>query len=132
MSRVELPNPIRTERVPYDEHRPPMTIEQQLREMNEARLVSSVRQQELAEQAQKSEAAMRENEERYRTLFDLSPVAVYSIDVPGVIQKFNRKAAELWGREPALGDTDERFWGSFKMFRPDGSFMALRCFKWVV
>jgi hypothetical protein len=30
---------------------PPMTIEQQLREMNEALLVSSVRQHELAEQA---------------------------------------------------------------------------------
>ena len=40
-----------------------------------------------------------------------------------MIQEFNRRAAELWGREPALGDTDERFCGSFKMFRPDGSFM---------
>jgi signal transduction histidine kinase len=30
---------------------------------------------------------------------------------------------ELWGRQPAPGDTDERFCGSFKMFRPDGSFM---------
>ena len=53
----------------------------------------------------------------------MSPVAVYSIDASGVIQEFNRVAAELWGREPALGDTDERFCGSFKLFRPDGSFM---------
>ena len=67
--------------------------------------------------------ALRESEERYRVLFDLSPVAVYSIDASGVIQEFNRVAAELWGREPALGDTDERFCGSFKLFRPDGSFM---------
>src|SRR6202166_3727244 len=66
---------------------------------------------------------LRESEDRYRTLFDLSPVAVYSCDTSGVIQKFNRHAAELWGREPALGDTDERFCGSFKMFRLDGSFM---------
>ena len=71
----------------------------------------------------KAEGPLRESEERYRTLFDLGPVAVYSIDTPGVIQKFNRKAAELWGREPALGDTDERFCGSFKLFHPDGSFM---------
>jgi two-component system, chemotaxis family, CheB/CheR fusion protein len=69
------------------------------------------------------EAAVRDSEERYRTLFDLGPVAVYSCDAAGVIQKFNRRAAELWGREPALGDTDQRFCGSFKMFRPDGRFM---------
>src|SRR4051812_1729056 len=67
--------------------------------------------------------ALRESEERYRVLFHLSPVAVYSIDASGVIQEFNRVAAELWGREPALGDTDERFCGSFKLFRPDGSVM---------
>ena len=68
-------------------------------------------------------AALRESEDRYRTLFDLGPVAVYSCDAAGVIQEFNRRAAELWGREPATGDTDERFCGSFKLFRPDGSFM---------
>ena len=65
----------------------------------------------------------REGEDRYRTLFDLCPVGVYSCDAAGVIENFNRRAAELWGREPALGDTDERFCGSFRMFRPDGSFM---------
>lgn len=72
---------------------------------------------------QHAEEALRESEERYRTLFELSPVAVYSIDDLGVIQKFNRKAAELWGCEPALGDTEQQFCGSFKLFRPDGSFM---------
>jgi len=70
-----------------------------------------------------AEEAIRQSEERYRTLFDLVPMAVYAIDTSGVIRHFNRHAAELWGREPALGDTDERFCGSFKMFRPDGSFM---------
>lgn len=67
--------------------------------------------------------ALRASEERYRTLFELGPVAVYSCDAAGVIQQFNRRAAELWGREPAPGDTDERFCGAFKLFRPDGSFM---------
>src|SRR5512132_967503 len=71
----------------------------------------------------RAEEAVRESEKRYRTLFDLSPMAVYTIDTSGVIRDFNRHAAELWGREPALGDTDQRFCGSFKMFRPDGSFM---------
>jgi PAS domain S-box-containing protein len=74
-------------------------------------------------QSERAEEALRRSEERYRALFNLGPVAIYSIDASGVIENFNRRAAELWGREPALGDTDQRFCGSFKMFRPDGSFM---------
>ena len=70
-----------------------------------------------------SRAALRESEERYRALFDLNPAAVYTIDTSGVIQNFNRHAAELWGRQPVPGDTDQRFCGSFKMYRPDGTFM---------
>jgi PAS domain S-box-containing protein len=66
---------------------------------------------------------LRESDARYRTLFDLVPVAVYTCDRAGVIQNFNRRAVELWGREPVLGDTDERFCGSDKLFRPDGTFM---------
>ena len=71
----------------------------------------------------RADDAVRWNEERYRTLFDLGPVAVYSCDASGVIQEFNRRAVELWGCEPAAGDTDKRFCGSFKLFRPDGRFM---------
>jgi PAS domain S-box-containing protein len=71
----------------------------------------------------RAESVLRESEERFHALFELGPVAVYYCDASGVIRNFNRRAAELWGREPALGDTDERFCGSFKLFRPDGSFM---------
>src|ERR1700689_1281043 len=105
--------------------------------MNEELMLRSMRQHELAEVAlssnvrlqneitgrKKVEAELRASEKRYRSLFDLGPVAIYSCDASGVIQKFNRSAAKLWGRKPALGDTSERFCGSFKMFRPDGSFM---------
>jgi two-component sensor histidine kinase len=105
--------------------------------MNEALMLGSLRQHELTEAAEllniqlqreinerkQVEAALRESEERFHTLFELGPVAVYYCDASGVIQNFNRRAAELWGREPALGDTDERFCGSFKLFRPDGSFV---------
>lgn len=52
------------------------------------------------------------------------PTAVYVCEAPsGVIKMYNRRASELWGREPKLGDTDERFCGSFRLFRPDGSFL---------
>lgn len=61
--------------------------------------------------------------DRYQTLFDLAPVAVYSCDASGLIHDYNSRAAELWGRRPEVGDTDERFCGSFRMYRPDGSFM---------
>jgi PAS domain S-box-containing protein len=71
----------------------------------------------------RADAVLRESEERFHTLFELGPVAVYSCDASGVIQNFNHRAAELWGREPALEDTDERFCGSFKLFRLDGSFV---------
>jgi PAS domain-containing protein len=100
------------------------------REANERMVAVAIQAQELADQAEAARARaeattneLRESEERYRTLFDLSPVAVYSCDRAGVIQRFNQHAAQLWGRQPEPGDTDERFCGSFKMFRPDGTFM---------
>lgn len=78
---------------------------------------------ESAADVKRTERALPENEERYRTLFNLAPVAVYSCDTSGMILDYNNRAAELWGRKPERGDTDERFCGSFKMYRPDGSYM---------
>jgi PAS domain S-box-containing protein len=55
-------------------------------------------------------------------LMELLPAAVSICEAPsGVITYHNRRAAELWGRAPALGDTDELFWGSFRLFRTDGT-----------
>ena len=48
---------------------------------------------------------------------------MYSCDASGVIQYYNNRAAALWGRRPPIGDTDERFCGSFMLYRSDGSFM---------
>src|SRR5581483_10850601 len=56
-------------------------------------------------------------------LLDLLPAAVYFCDRDGVVLRCNQRAAELWGRQPRAGDPTERFCGSYKLYRPDGSFM---------
>ena len=68
----------------------------------------------------KTEDALRSSEQRFRTLFELGPSAVYACDVRGIIQDFNQRATGLWGRTPARGDDSERFCGSIRIFRPDG------------
>ena len=56
-------------------------------------------------------------------LFEQLPFAVYVCDREGLVVRYNRRAAELWGRSPKLGDPDERFCGSYRMFRADGSLL---------
>jgi PAS domain S-box-containing protein len=68
----------------------------------------------------RADEAIRQSEKRYRTLFNLVPVAVYTCDAEGLIQEYNQHAVELWGREPKRNDPSEKFCGSFKIFYPDG------------
>lgn len=56
-------------------------------------------------------------------LFEQLPFAIYVCDLDGLVVRYNRRAAELWGRSPKLGDPSERFCGSYRMFRPDGSLL---------
>jgi PAS domain S-box-containing protein len=56
-------------------------------------------------------------------LFEQLPFAVYVCDRDGLVLRYNRRAAELWGRAPKLRDSNERFCGSYRMFRPDGSLL---------
>jgi PAS domain S-box-containing protein len=56
-------------------------------------------------------------------LFEQLPFAVYVCDGDGLVLRYNRRAAELWGRSPKPGDPSERFCGSYRMFRPDGSLL---------
>jgi PAS domain S-box-containing protein len=69
---------------------------------------------------------LREAEQAFELparLFEQQPFAVYVCDRDGLVRRYNRYAAELWGRSPKLGDPDERFCGSYRMFRPDGSLL---------
>lgn len=67
-----------------------------------------------------ADAALREREERISKLVTLMPAAVYTCDAAGRVNYFNNRAAELWRREPKLGDPQELFCGSFRMWTPDG------------
>lgn len=49
------------------------------------------------------------------------PIAIYCCDLDGKILQFNSRAAALWGRSPKLGDSAERFCGSFRLYRMDGT-----------
>jgi PAS domain S-box-containing protein len=53
-------------------------------------------------------------------LWDLVPAAVYACDLQGTIVRFNRRAAELWGREPKLLDPRERYCGAHRLYYVDG------------
>ena len=56
-------------------------------------------------------------------LLDLLPAAVYVCDRDGVIVRYNRKAAELWGRLPEPGEPAERFCGSRRIVRLEGGLL---------
>jgi PAS domain S-box-containing protein len=56
-------------------------------------------------------------------LFEQLPFAVYVCDRDGLVLRYNRRAAELWGRSPELGDPNERYCGSYRMYRADGSLL---------
>jgi PAS domain S-box-containing protein len=71
--------------------------EGELREMNEALLISSVHQHELAEQARKAEEAMRDSHARFEALFDASPIGMYLVDPELRIRLVSRTARPVFG-----------------------------------
>lgn len=74
---------------------------------------------DIDDQRQAEEAA-RNSEQRFHQLVDMIPAAVYTCDLSGRVTYYNRRAVELWGREPKGSDV-ERFCGSFRLYQLDGT-----------
>src|ERR1700682_3559127 len=53
-------------------------------------------------------------------LLDLLPVGVYVCDRAGLIVRYNRAAAQLWGCAPEIGDPTVRYCGSYRLYHLDG------------
>jgi len=58
-----------------------------------------------------------------QTALDALPQAVYLCAGDGRLMRFNQRAAQLWGRTPALGDPGEWFCGSFRLYGMDGALL---------
>lgn len=58
-----------------------------------------------------------------QAVLDAIPAAVYVCDAQGALVRFNREAVRLWGREPRLGDTCERYCGAQRLYLPDGTWL---------
>src|SRR5262245_31062516 len=52
-----------------------------------------------------------------RDWMDLLPSAAYACDARGRIVSYNRRAVELWGREPRIAHAKERFCGASRRFQ---------------
>jgi PAS domain-containing protein len=56
-----------------------------------------------------AEAAGHRGDLEFRRMLEKLPAAAYTCDADGLITYFNRRAAELWGREPKLNDPIDRY-----------------------
>ena len=71
-----------------------------------------------------AQEALRQSEDRFKILFELGPVAMYTVDAAGTIQEFNRNAVIMWGREPTRGDSCERYCGAYRIYSPNGELIS--------
>jgi len=71
----------------------------------------------------KTEADIKESEIRIRQLMYSLNTPLYATNMEGRITMFNPAAAELWGREPAIGK--DLWCGSFRILKLDGTDLPL-------
>lgn len=54
------------------------------------------------------------------SLLDVLPIATFICDAAGTILQYNRRAVEIWGRAPAVGQTHASFTAESRFFELDG------------
>ena len=67
------------------------------------------------------ENGVQRSDLHFRRLLDKLPAGAYLCDADGLITYYNQSAVEIWGRAPRLNDTVDRFCGSFKLMKVDGT-----------
>ncbi len=90
-------------------------FERQLRDMNEALLISSIREHELLEQARTADSALRESEQRQRLLLDSMPQKIFTAQPNGEVDYFNPQWTEFTG----LSFEQIKGWGWQQFIHPD-------------
>jgi PAS domain S-box-containing protein len=73
-------------------------------------------------EARYAQQAVRQGEERYRSLLFAAPVALFVCDRNGTIQYYNSRAATLWGNEPVPGS--DQYFGGKALRHADGTLIA--------
>lgn len=74
-----------------------------------------------ADSAPGMSAALQQALQPWTRFMENLPVGLYVCDRDGVVVRYNRRAAELWGRAPELGDPQVRFWGACRAYEPGGN-----------
>jgi len=82
-------------------------------------MVTDLSEQRHYQALQRTQAALRESERRFREMIDALPVAIYTTDVQGRVTHFNPAAVEFSGRVPELGV--DSWCVTWKLYRPDGT-----------
>jgi PAS domain S-box-containing protein len=67
----------------------------------------------------KKSVAVRQAAGRWDEIYERMPIAVYVCDLDGLIVQYNKRAEELWGRAPKLGDSAQRFCGAHRLLLAD-------------
>ncbi len=82
-------------------------------------MVTDLSEQRHYQELQRTQAALRESERRFREMIDALPVAIYTTNLQGRLTHFNPAAVEFSGRVPELGV--DSWCVSWKLYRPDGA-----------
>ena len=68
-----------------------------------------------------AEAALGQSEQRLHCLVESAPIAIVYFDSQGLLESYNPKAVDLWGRTPSIRHPVERYCGSLRLYSANGT-----------